>query len=260
MKFADVDGVRREAMPGLRAKCPDCEAIMISKCGETRIRHWAHLGACNCDSWWEPETEWHRVWKDRFAVECQEVRHVAPSGEVHKADVKTHQGIVLEFQHSSISLSERLSREQFYTHMIWIADGLRLKRDLPTFLEAIEYATVLHRPHLELFMQTKSIPILQRWTGGSCPIYLDFGDAQFSCPLPLKGPVLWRVNKLADIRHVTVTPITRRSFIEHYGGEGSLRGYRSPLRVISIQPRTEHLPGFERFLQREHRRMRNRRF
>jgi hypothetical protein len=43
--------------------------------------------------------------------------------EVHRADVKTPTGIVLEFQHSNMTDAERLSREAFYGDMIWILDG-----------------------------------------------------------------------------------------------------------------------------------------
>lgn len=52
--------------------------------------HWAHKGRLPCDPWWEPETEWHRMWKDYFPSQNQEVVHFdAATGEKHVADVKT---------------------------------------------------------------------------------------------------------------------------------------------------------------------------
>ena len=49
--------------------------------------------------------------------------HTAPDGEVHRADIKTPTGIVVEVQHSTMTDSERESREAFYDNLIWIVDG-----------------------------------------------------------------------------------------------------------------------------------------
>lgn len=51
------------------------------------------------------------------------MNHTAADGEVHRADIKTATGIVIEAQHSNINDAERLSRELFYRNMIWIIDG-----------------------------------------------------------------------------------------------------------------------------------------
>ncbi len=75
--------------------------------------HWAHLKSKDCDPRWEPETEWHRWWKNQFPVAWQEIGHTARSGEMHRADVKTESGLVLEFQYSALSEVERASREEF---------------------------------------------------------------------------------------------------------------------------------------------------
>ena len=74
-KFAIVEGERREAQPGLSAECPACDDAMIAKCGEHRVWHWAHRGAHTCEPWWEPETEWHRDWKNHFPEGWQEIIH-----------------------------------------------------------------------------------------------------------------------------------------------------------------------------------------
>jgi hypothetical protein len=87
------------------------------------MHHWAHQGGKNCDPWWENETDWHRAWKNLYPSECREISHVAPDGEIHRADVKTPTGIVVEIQHSSMTDEERVSREAFYKNIVWVIDG-----------------------------------------------------------------------------------------------------------------------------------------
>ncbi len=48
---------------------------------------------------------------------------MAEDGEIHRADVKTPTGIVIEIQHSSMTDAERVSRENFYQNLIWVIDG-----------------------------------------------------------------------------------------------------------------------------------------
>src|SRR5215469_8979083 len=130
MKFACVNGQRQEAQPNLLGKCPACGQPMVARCGEARVWHWAHKGHRDCDPWWENETEWHRAWKDQFPADWQEIVHNAEDDERHIADVKTQNGWVIEFQQSRISPDERRSREAFYQSLVWVVDGLRLKRDV----------------------------------------------------------------------------------------------------------------------------------
>jgi hypothetical protein len=123
MQYALVDGMRREAFAGGRGLCPTCGAAMIAKCGPRILHHWAHAGRRDCDPWWENETEWHRAWKSLFPPECREISHVAPDGEIHRADIKTPTGIVIEVQHSAMTDAERQSREAFYGNLVWVIDG-----------------------------------------------------------------------------------------------------------------------------------------
>ena len=85
MRFALVDGLRREAERGLARTCPVCESRLVAKCGELRIWHWSHLGDRRCDLWWENESDWHRSWKAKFPSECQEIVRWAENGEKHIA-------------------------------------------------------------------------------------------------------------------------------------------------------------------------------
>jgi len=96
MEIALVDGERSEPFAGGRGTCPQCDYPMIAKCGPRVLHHWAHFGRRNCDLWWETETAWHRAWKALFPAECREVSHVAEDGEIHRADIKAHSGVVVE--------------------------------------------------------------------------------------------------------------------------------------------------------------------
>jgi hypothetical protein len=87
------------------------------------MHHWAHVTKHSCDPWWENETPWHRQWKHLFPVEWLEVVHMSSTGEIHRADIKTPNGVVIEVQHSAMSDAERISREQFYGNLVWVIDG-----------------------------------------------------------------------------------------------------------------------------------------
>jgi competence protein CoiA len=129
LQYALVNSERREAFPGGRGQCPICSSPTIAKCGPRVIHHWAHTSHKDCDPWWENETEWHRAWKNLFPEQCREISYTAPDGEIHRADVVTQTGIVIEFQHSAMTDSERLARETFYQNLIWIVDGRGFRKN-----------------------------------------------------------------------------------------------------------------------------------
>jgi competence protein CoiA len=131
-KFAVVDGERREANPGLPGKCLVCGDAMIAKCGLIRVWHWSHLVTRTCDPWWEPETEWHRNWKNQFPKDWQEFVHQSEHGEKYVADVKTKSGMVLEFQYSHLHRDEREQRETFiprWSGSLTGEDASKIERD-----------------------------------------------------------------------------------------------------------------------------------
>ena len=135
MKFAEVDGLRREAFPRLSGKCRVCGAPTIAKCGQIKAWHWSHNNLTDCDHWWEPETQWHRNSKNQFPEEWQEIIHLSADGEKHIADVKTPNGVVIEFQYSFMRPDERRVREAFYGNMVWVVHGTRRARDKSQFFE-----------------------------------------------------------------------------------------------------------------------------
>jgi competence protein CoiA len=124
MKYAMVNNVKREAKKGIIGYCQVCSSKMIAKIGEgKKIPHWAHKSKINCDHWWENETEWHRVWKNKYPIELQEVICINEStGEKHIADILTKDKITIEFQNSFITEKEQSERELFYKNIIWVVN------------------------------------------------------------------------------------------------------------------------------------------
>lgn len=106
------------ASPGINAKCPCCNTNVISKCGDIKIWHWAHeTNNPHCNN--KPETAWHIEWKRLFKPEYIEVR-IERDNMAKIADVQEKNGLIIEFQNSSISEAEIFSREDFHENIIWI--------------------------------------------------------------------------------------------------------------------------------------------
>jgi competence protein CoiA len=189
MKFAFVNGTRVEATKGAKGTCPICGSELIAKCGGIRIEHWAHRGERNCDPWWEPETDWHRQWKNKYRIEWQEYAFVdEQTGEKHIADVRTANGLVLEFQHSAIAQKERTSREQFYKRMIWIADGSRLKRDHPRFIKGQSNWRRTRKAGIYLVSSPEEcFPPL--WLDSTVPVVFDFPSSDLVANPNLRNSV-----------------------------------------------------------------------
>ena len=132
MKYAMKNNQRIEAVKsGNIATCRGCGSEVRAYCGPFNIWHWKHVSKANCDPWWEPETKWHRKAKDCFPEKWQEVIQYDPvTGEKHIADIKTDQGIVIEFQNSPIPLKELAQREAFYNNPIWVVNAIGFKKNL----------------------------------------------------------------------------------------------------------------------------------
>jgi len=206
MKYAIVDGQRREAQPGLSGECPVCRAATIAKCGEIKIWHWAHKGKRNCDHWWENETPWHRDWKNHFPDECQEVVQIADDGEKHIADVKTDQDWVIEFQHSYIKPEERRSREAFYGNMVWVVAGLRRKNDLKQFIEAVKYGLQISQKPLVAGVHPLDCRLVKEWSTSRVPVFFDFGEK-----VPPHG--LWLLIPMGLDHTTYITLVGKEDFI-----------------------------------------------
>ncbi|MCC8628049.1 hypothetical protein [Xanthomonas vesicatoria] len=175
MKYAVVGGRRMEAMPRLKGACQACAGDMVSKCGRFVRWHWAHLPGTECgDQWSDPETAWHRGWKDRFPVDWQEVPCFDTDlTECHIADVKTPSGLVIEFQRSSIHPDEVLARERFHRSMIWIIDGMKNDFDRFNFSNMRSRIGDDGLVDFHWFGRSK---LFHRWHT-TTPVFIDFGSA-----------------------------------------------------------------------------------
>lgn len=124
-------GDRILASPEASGICPFCRSEVIPKCGEIKTWHWAHKSKANCDSWGEPEGEWHYGWKKLAGLDNTEIT-IEKNGKRHRADIMIR-GKVIELQHSTIPTYEVREREEFYDNMAWIVDGeiALLKRSPP---------------------------------------------------------------------------------------------------------------------------------
>lgn len=111
--------------------CPGCGAAMIQKRGNINVHHFAHKVGKECDPWYAGKlSTWHIKMQHQFDKSAQEVvvwnkTHT----EYHIADIalQTNQGkFIIEFQHSTISQKDFISRSKFYIEcgytLIWVFD------------------------------------------------------------------------------------------------------------------------------------------
>lgn len=122
MRYAHNGQTRIHALPGGRANCLLCGTELYTACGEIQRWHWRHVNKIDCDPWYAYKSDWHIDWQNEFPENWQEVV-INEKGVKHIADIQTPKGMVIEFQHSSISSSQIRERETFYQNMIWIVDA-----------------------------------------------------------------------------------------------------------------------------------------
>jgi competence protein CoiA len=214
MKFAIFNDIRIEALKGAKGFCQNCGSELIAKCGRFKINHWAHKGLRNCDSWWEPETDWHRSWKKNFPNDWQEISLWDEStNEKHIADVCTKNGLVIEFQHSHIEPLERMSREKFYKNMVWVVDCTRLKRDYPRFLKGFtaECYKTTQEGIFEFNFAEDYFPVA--WYESSVPVIFDFKGTELSDVEEIKNH-LYCLFPTKKCRRAILAKFSRSAFIK----------------------------------------------
>jgi competence protein CoiA len=213
MRFALVEGKRTLPSPGLTGSCPACGSAVLPKCGSQRVHHWAHRGERVCDRWWEPETEWHRNWKDKFPLAWQEVIRVDSSGERHIADVHSDLGLTIEFQYSYLNPKERISRENFYGNMVWVSSGSRLAGDLPRFIEGKQSFTRMWKGVYVTPAPGKVFP--HDWLNCAVPVFFDYENAPgLTEPAMHIGRPLWCLLPGRAFGLAVVLQISREGFID----------------------------------------------
>ncbi len=141
------DGARIRPAPRARAACAQCGGEVVAKCGKLVSWHWAHRSA-DCDAWSEGETEWHLEWKRAVQESACEVVIGA-----HRADIRSHAGLVVELQHSSIDPATISERESFYGEMVWLFDARRY--DLVLYPRGAELSFLWAHPRKSLLAAHK---------------------------------------------------------------------------------------------------------
>jgi competence protein CoiA len=173
-------GTLIQATPKSEAYCPGCGNCVHAKCGQINVWHWAHSSGRDCDPWHEPESKWHAAWK-QSAPSCEVV--IGP----HRADIVTRSGVVVELQHSYLSVAEIQERERFYRNMIWVWD---CREAFNTVHDKREYGSLTTQPFTvvtkRLHIEPKNDYYTFRWyhprrtiAACKCPVYLDLGDQLF---------------------------------------------------------------------------------
>ena len=192
MQYAIKDDKRIEATKDATALCPCCSSIVVAKCGLINVHHWAHKTARDCDPWYEPESSWHRTWKERVDSKYREIT-IIKENETHRADIQLPDHTVIELQHSPISPEDIFARESFYQKMIWIIDGESFSDRFITYNKGDYYTFRWKHAH-------------KAWHFATCPLYIDFG-----------GDTLFLIRKI----HVGDT----------VGGWGEFRKYEDVLKL-----------------------------
>ena len=193
MHFALLNGARVEPEKGLAgAVCPICKQPVRARCGEERVKHWAHKSVIDCDPWLEPETEWHRRWKNRFG-DMQEQMH-ENGGTRHVADVKTTDGTIVEFRHNAISRAGCATREAFFGKtMFWVVDCARNSRLAERLKEnryRLRTSNVLGYVMQSTREPEKCFPKV--WAESRRFVFLDYGNPELMCIFPgrMRGQLL----------------------------------------------------------------------
>ena len=218
MQFALINKNKVEASPNRKGLCPHCLQPVFAKCGKQKVWHWAHNSKIACDKWWEPETEWHRAWKNNYPADWQEISLAdEKTGEKHIADVRTSHNLVIEFQHSKIDPQERVSREKFYKNMVWIVDGTRREDDYISFLKGKNNRflyTVFHKTdNPEIFrVDFPELCFPSGWLESSVPVIFDFrGDSTLNDPEGMRNRLYCLFPKIG--KHTRVAEISHNAFI-----------------------------------------------
>ena len=229
MLYALINGEKTAAIKNSSAICQICGNPVFARCGETNVDHWAHYEDESCDKWSEPETKWHKNWKDIFGKEHSEVV-IPKDGKKHIADVYTSKGVVIEFQNSPISTTVIDAREAFYGEkMLWVINSEEIdKKNFLTYYHPDErsskriyvgHSAVNSEEEQEKNWASDNIKGIKFqwnyprrvWMGAVRPRFIDFGDAYL---FMIED---WNAQKFGSGKW-----IFKETFVEKYGGDKSL--------------------------------------
>lgn len=220
MLFAIINGRKNEAIPHTIGTCLLCEREVFSKCGDINVWHWAHVKNDNCDSWYEPESEWHKNWKHVFGKDHCEVV-ISKEGVRHIADILTPGHIIIELQNSPIPKSTINQREVFYGEkMIWIINGKHFKQNFSIYKSQLDKDEDYNRRYnpsspyfgnyddsLKDILTFNWSNYRRSWAGAGRNTFIDFGDEN-----------LFWVKEGMGAKHGKGKQVTKEAFIKKYGG------------------------------------------
>ncbi|MCF1751386.1 competence protein CoiA [Mariniradius sediminis] len=224
MIWALVNNEKIEATPGARGTCPICNGKLLSKCGAVIVWHWAHFKDENCDSWYEPESFWHKHWKMTFGKENAEIG-IEKEGKRHIADIRTVQNVIIELQNSPISMPVIKEREDFYgERMLWLINGEDFKKNLSVkdYWEDEDYLELksLPRPPVRWVRRSEEIKKeangeffywkspRKSWANVQRHLFIDFGEDS-----------LFLVQGGMGTSQIRGVYISKEKFIRKYGGD-----------------------------------------
>lgn len=191
MISAMIDGEKRPPKAkGEMTNCAGCGGTLRAVIPQFKAAHWRHDSG-DCDSWSEPEGEWHLMWKGLFNPRyCEVFMRDPESQEVHRADVlcprPDGRGVVLELQHSPISEEERSAREAFYSQenrMFWLLNMGRTTALSFNFSSCLNFDEAnrveiggRHFYKMEWFMRGT---MLDKWKQSRAHVFLNHGRYVF---------------------------------------------------------------------------------
>jgi hypothetical protein len=115
---------------GIHGICIDCGEEVISKCGTIVSHHFAHKSNTTCGSQFhDHKSEWHQQWQHTISPAIPGVNvevTIKKDASIKRADMVSHSKTIIEFQHSHLSLPERLEREAHYKNIIWVVHGSKI--------------------------------------------------------------------------------------------------------------------------------------
>lgn len=225
MLFAILDDKKIEPIPNTHAECPLCGEKVLSRCGEIKVWHWAHFKGKSCDSWYEPETHWHKNWKLTFGKEISEIK-IIKENCWHVADILTKENVVIELQNSPIQKNIIRKREDFYgDRMIWLINGIKFKdnfyiKDWDNELNwwSLEHNICKSREGKKLFRWEYP---RKSWEDTQRHIFIDFHEES-----------LFWVRKGMGTKWGEGKFVSKHDFISKYGGD--FKKYMSLFRNFTI--------------------------
>ena len=180
--------MRVEPKKGLEGVvCPICKQPVYARCGEERIAHWSHKSLIDCDPWQEPETLWHRDWKNRFG-DMQEQMHER-DGTRHMADIKTPDGTIVEFRHGYINAEGQRTRQAFFGEtMFWVVDCGSNPKRAERFKDNKYCLNSERLSGHEVWSTREASKCFPRtWVNCQRFVFFDFGEDDLWCIFPRNG-------------------------------------------------------------------------